>query len=70
MALAYKAEGWQRYKMSWHDPHRQLEPLDREIEVVDQALQTLVRANVLPHARYDRQKMMAHRSAVQERFDM
>jgi predicted O-methyltransferase YrrM len=56
--------------MNWHDPHRQLEPIEREIEVVDQALQTLVAACVLPHARYDRQKMMAHRDAVRQRFDI
>jgi predicted O-methyltransferase YrrM len=70
MAQTYTAKGWRQYRMSWHDPHRQVEPLAREIEIVDQALKTLAKAGVLPHARYDADKMMAHRIAVRERFDI
>ena len=70
MAQTYTAKGWRQYRMSWHDPHRQVEPLAREIEIVDQALETLAKAGVLPHARYDVDKMMAHRVAVRERFDI
>jgi predicted O-methyltransferase YrrM len=67
---AYEASDWQQYVMNWYDPHRQIEPLEREIAVVDQALETLEAAQVLPDTQYDHQKMMAHRQAVRERFDI
>jgi predicted O-methyltransferase YrrM len=70
MARAYEAEHWQQYVMSWYHPHRQLEPLDRESNVVDQALNTLVEAGILPHDRYDSDKLLAHRRAVREQFDI
>ena len=56
--------------MDWRRPHRQLEPPAREIEVVDEALTALVGAGILAHASYDRQKMLAHRVAVRERFEI
>jgi predicted O-methyltransferase YrrM len=56
--------------MNWYDPHRSLEPLEVEIEVVDGALDALVQAGVLPHAQYDGAKMLAHRAGVRERFDI
>jgi predicted O-methyltransferase YrrM len=70
MARAYEAEHWQQYVMSWYDPHRQLESPDRETSIVDQALHTLVEAGILPHNRYDGEKLLAHRQAVSERFDI
>ena len=70
MPRVYEAHQWKQYMMDWHDPHRQLEPLDREIEVVDDALTTLVEAGVLPHRRYDTDSMLAHRAAVREHFDI
>jgi predicted O-methyltransferase YrrM len=70
MARAYEADDWRRYVMNWYDPFRQLEPLEREIEVVDQGLVTLVEAGILPHARYDHDRMLAHRSAVRRSFDI
>ena len=70
MAQAYEASDWRTYKMNWHDPHRQLEPLSREIEVLDEALETLVGAGILPHPRYDRAKMLANRAAVREQFEI
>jgi predicted O-methyltransferase YrrM len=68
--LEFEAPNWQRHVMNWYDPHHALEPLDIEIEVIDRALDALVRAGVLPHARYDGDKMLAHRGAVRERFDI
>lgn len=56
--------------MNWYDPHRELEPLEQEIAVVDQALESLRRAGILPHIRYDHAKMLAHRRAVRELFDI
>jgi predicted O-methyltransferase YrrM len=56
--------------MEWRDPHRSLEPLEREIAIVDDALAALLAAGVLAHAEYDREKMLAHRAAVGERFEI
>lgn len=70
MARVYEADRWRRYVMDWRDPHRPLEPLEREIEVVDEALAALVEAGILSHSRYDADKMLAHRTAVREQFDI
>jgi predicted O-methyltransferase YrrM len=70
MAQTYEAQDWRRYVMNWHKPHRQLESLTREVAVVEDALGTLVEAGVLPHQRYDAEKMLAHRVAVRENFDI
>ena len=56
--------------MSWHDPHRQIEPLEREIAAVDAGLAALVEAGVLPHAEYDHARLLAHRTAVAEQFEI
>lgn len=70
MAHRFEVQDWRQYVMSWHDPHRQLESLEREIEVVDAALAALVEFGVLPHDRYDQEKFAAHRAAVRERFEI
>jgi predicted O-methyltransferase YrrM len=68
--MQFQAHDWRRHVMNWHDPHRSLEPLDVEIQTIDRALAALVQAGVLPHTRYDGAKMLAHRAAVHERFDI
>ncbi len=70
MAQTYEAKNWRQYVMNWYDPHRQLEPLDREIEIVDEALCTLVDAGALSYSEYDKDKMLAHRKAVRQKFDI
>lgn len=70
MARVYEADEWHQYVMDWRSPHRALEPIEREIEVVDEALAALVEVGVLPHSRYDTDKMLAHRAAVREYFDI
>ena len=70
MAYRFEADGWQQYVMNWHDPHRQLESPEKEIAVVDDALDALVSCGVLPHNRYDKAKFEAHREAVRERFEI
>jgi predicted O-methyltransferase YrrM len=70
MARVYEAEGWRQHVIDFRHPHVQVEPLDREIAAVDGALKALVEAGVLPHARYDLEKMLAHRAAVRENFDI
>ena len=66
----YRTETWDRYRMDYSKPHLALEPLEDEIAVVDDALAALVEAGVLPHADYDGAKMLAHRQAVAELFEI
>jgi len=70
MAETFRADDWDTYRMEYGDPHREIEPLDREIEVVDGALAALRDAGVLPHTDYDHGKMLAHRRAVAELFEI
>jgi predicted O-methyltransferase YrrM len=56
--------------MKLDEPHLQLEPLEREIEVVDAALAALVEAGVLPHTEYDGARFLAHRAAVSKEFEI
>ena len=59
-----------QYQMVYREPHRELEPLQREIEVVEQALTALCAAGILSHTRYDHAKFTAHREAIREHFDI
>jgi predicted O-methyltransferase YrrM len=70
MADVYRSDDWDGYRMEYARPHRVLEPLEREAAVVDAALAALHAAGALPHTRYDHAKMLAHRCAVQELFDI
>jgi predicted O-methyltransferase YrrM len=66
----YRTDSWDSYRMDYSNPHLALEPLETEIAVVDEALAALVAAGILPHADYDREKMLAHRQAVAELFEI
>lgn len=70
MAITYCAPDWQNYRMDYRNPHQALEPEEREIAVVAEALACLCEAGVLPHASYDHEKMRAHREAVRELFEI
>ena len=70
MAGEYRSDDWQSYKINYREPHQAVEPLEREIQIVDQALEALVSAGALPHGRYDHQAMLAHRQAVAQRFEI
>jgi len=70
MAATFRSQDWDAYRMRYDQPHRELEPLEREIEIVGQALATLRDEGVLPHTRYDRAKMLAHREGVRESFEI
>jgi len=70
VALTHRSRDWDSYIMDYEDPHRPLEPLEKEIKVVDQALAVLRDARVLPHTEYDHEKMRAHRDAVQDLFEI
>lgn len=67
---AYQSIDWDAYQMEYMDPHRVLEPLEREIAIVDEALGALRDAGVLPHTQYDHKKMLAHRKAVAALFEI
>jgi len=70
MPQEYRSDDWDSYPMQFRDPHRVLEPPEEEIAVVDAALRTLQEASVIPHVSYDHDKMLAHRKAVRELFDI
>ena len=71
MACEHRAPDWDKYVMNWKgDPHPTMEPLEREIEAVDAALTALVDAGMLPHKQYDEEKMLAHRAAVRDNFEI
>ena len=70
MARTYRTDDWDRYRMDYGRPHEPLEPEEAETAAVDGALAALVAEGILPHARYDRAKFLAHRAAVREAFEI
>jgi predicted O-methyltransferase YrrM len=70
MAQTHTADTWQSYRMEYRDPYRSLEPIEQEIAAVDEALDALAGAGLLPHTTYDSAKMLAHREAVRAAFDL
>jgi predicted O-methyltransferase YrrM len=56
--------------MDYGNPFRSLEPLEKEIAVVDEALSALQKAGILPNIKYDPEKLLAHRQAVRELFEI
>ncbi len=70
MARLFEAPDWRTYRMSYREPHRQLEPLEREAALVGRALAVLREAGILPHTDYDHGKMLAMRRAVAEAFEI
>lgn len=70
MIGVYCSGDWDTYATDYSYSYRELEPEEREIAVVDTALQALQRAGLLPHTRYDHNKMSAHRRAIQRLFDI
>jgi predicted O-methyltransferase YrrM len=70
VATEFRVPDWAQYKMTYTDPHRELESLEEETAVVDQALEALREAGVLPHTQYDRKRFLAHRKAVADTFEI
>jgi len=66
----FRSDDWDHYRMDYRNPFKELEPLDSEIRVVGDALAMLESVGILPHTRYDGSKLLAHRRAVAERFDI
>jgi predicted O-methyltransferase YrrM len=70
MATEFRTQDWDRYRMRYEDPHRELEPAEAEVDVVRQALEALRAAAVLPHTEYDDHLFREFRRAVRERFEI
>lgn len=70
MTSEFRAPDWAEYRMDMRRPHQQLEPLEKEVAIVDAALQHLVDAGILPHKSYDHERFLAHRAAVAEKFEI
>ena len=70
MSRTFQAADWDQYQMDWHDPHRSLEPLQQEIDVVDAALVELVEGGILAHRQYSHELFLALRAAVRKRFEI
>lgn len=66
----YRTDDADEYRMDYQNPHRELEPLEDEIAVVAGALDALKDAGALAHTEYDHAKMLAHRNAVQDLFEI
>lgn len=70
MNRIYRSEDWNTYKMAYREHNRRIEPLEKEIAVVDEALKTLHEVGILPHIKYDHEKMLAHRKGVEDNFEI
>ncbi len=70
MASEYRRADSDSYRMEYRDPHRELEPLERETAVVAEALAALRQAGILPGTDYCHDKFLAHRQAVREAFEI
>lgn len=70
MSREYRSKDWSEYRMVYTDPHRELEPLESEIAIVNEALTVLKDEGILPHIDYDYDKMLAFRKAVAELFEI
>ncbi|MHC4480765.1 MAG: O-methyltransferase [Planctomycetota bacterium] len=70
MHTEFRSDDWSDYRMDYRRPHRRVEPLEKEVAVVDGALAALRRAGAVPHTRYDGSRMLAHREAVRRQFEI
>ena len=70
MSTTYRSDDWDRYRMDYRNPHREIEPLEDEIAIVAGALELLQAEGVLPHTRYDHDRLLAHRKAVAQLFEI
>jgi predicted O-methyltransferase YrrM len=70
MAATFQPADYGVYKMVYHEPHKAFEPMEREIAVVDAALQMLIDQGILPHKKYDETRFLAFRKAVAESFEI
>ncbi len=70
MTLQLTTEDREDYRMDYHDPFRELEPPEREREVVDEALRALRDAGMLKGTEYPEDRLAAHRHAAHASFEI
>jgi len=70
LAQEFRTLDWDQYKMNYSDPFVEIEPLASEIAVVSAAMDILAAEGIIPHKDYDRDKLLAHREAVAELFEI
>jgi predicted O-methyltransferase YrrM len=70
MSREFRTEDWDQYRMEYSEPFRRLESPEHEIATVDRTLAVLVEEGILPHTDYPRDKFLAHRRAVRDRFEI
>lgn len=70
MVREYRTSDYDTLRMDYRNPFAELEPIEDEIAVVDGALKLLVEAGILPYTNYDHEKLLAHRKAVAELFEI
>ena len=70
MIREYRSHDWNDYKMVYAEPHRELEPLEDEITIVGDVLEVLLEVGIIPHTEYDYGRMLAHRQAVRNNFEI
>jgi len=70
MSREFRTADWDQYRMDYGEPFKPLEPPDQEMQTVDRALAALVEAGLLPHGRYDGERLSAHRAAVRDHFEI
>lgn len=70
MSKCHEALNWQQYSMDYGHPHEELEPIEKEITVVAEALTVLHESGILPTTEYDHDKMLAHRRLIRDTFDI
>lgn len=70
MIKTYRSDDWNDYRMIYNEPHKIVESLEKEISIVDEALNMLHETGVMSHTNYDHEKMLAHRQAVEELFEI
>lgn len=70
MSACNEASDWRQYSMDYHQPHKELEPTEKEIAVVASALKVLQECGILSKTEYDHDRMLAHRRMVRDTFEI
>lgn len=70
MSKCHEAPDWRQYAMVYHEPHKDLEPIEKEVAVVASALKVLHACAIIPTMEYDHEKMLAHRRLVRDTFEI
>ena len=70
MYKEFRTPDWDTLRMDYHDPHKEIEPQEDEIRVVNDVLETMKSMGILPATSYDMDRFLLHRKAVAENFEI